>query len=378
MRPIVIALLLAAGFALATRPAFAADKEVQLIAFASSDAFENARALTGAVKHAVAQAEGWTLAEGDFSLEILSAALDCPETPDPVCLRRISEKVEAARFIWGTVRKQSHDQVLAHLRLWQEGENRGEAEFTYRAGLDDETDKALLKLAREAFAKLTHEEGTLVISAGKVTGEVLVNGMLVGEIKNGAAKLRVPSGNLTVRVEARGYQDTMSTVKVPPGGAATLALAPIRLKQAPPKAQADGPVRPPGAMSTRTAYGYAGLGLGAAAIITGTFFWIQTHNQANDPAFQEYVNQTPRNQDPCERALGDRSAEDVRKICDANSTSRVMAYVMVPLGVALTGLGTYLLLSDGEGRGEQARRERIQPLVGFGPKGGQLDLRVTF
>ena len=377
MRFIVMALLLAVGFAVATRPAFAADKEVQLIALASADAFENARALTGAMRTVINETKGWTLAEGEFSLEILSAALDCPETPDAVCLRRIAEKVEAKRFIWGTVRKQSHDQVLAHLRIWEHGKNREEAQFNCGTSLVDETDKALLKLAREAFAKLIGERATLVISAGKVTGEVLVNGTPMGKVRNGAAKLKVPSGNLTVMVEAPGYKDAMATVRVPAGGVATLSLQPIPLKQ-PRAAPVDRPVRPRHAMSTRTAYGYAGLGLGAAAIITGTFFWIHTFNQANDPEFQAYVNETPPTEDPCDRALADPRADDVRKLCDANATSRVMAYVMMPLGVALSGIGTYLLLTDGEGRAEAARSERIQPLVGVGPEGGRVDLRVTF
>jgi hypothetical protein len=386
MRLLLITLLLVIGVTLLGRPASAAEQQIQVLALGSPDAFENARALTGALRRAVLRSEGWTLASGDFSLEVLAAALDCPEPPDAGCLEQIARKMGAERFIWGTVHKKSKTQVVAHLRLWQDGKNEREVEFDYSSNLNDEADDMLLELAQGALSQLLGEaKGTLSITAGTVDGQVTVNGQPAGTIRNGRAKLRVPSGKLRVRVKAAGYRDLQGSVVVPPGAEATLALNPVATEQDAPT-ETESPLAQPEAEAAqpsdaRKVWGFASLGVGVAALATGAVFWVQSYSQTNDPVFERYVNQTPRNQDPCERARTDPSAVEVVEICDANVTSRTMAYVLVPLGVGLSALGTMLLLSSDSEASQgvaQAGSLSVRPLVGVGPTGGRLDLRATF
>jgi hypothetical protein len=384
MRSLLVTLLVVTGITLLGRPASATEQRVQVLALASPDAFQHAKALTGALRRAVLKTEGWTLGPGDYSLEVLSAALDCPEPPDAHCLKRIAEKMSAARFIWGTVRIKSKTQVVAQLRLWEDGKNKRELKLDYSSNLNDETDDTLLELAQGALSQLLGEtKGTLSITAGSVDGQVTVNGQPAGSIRGGKAQLRVPAGKLRVRVKAPGYRDLRGSVVVPAGGTASLTLEPVAADQTapsetePPPAQPEAEAAQPG--NARTVWGFASLGVGVAALATGTVFWVQSYGQTNDPVFERYVNQTPSDQDPCERARSDPSAAEVVEICDANVTSRTMAYVMVPLGAGLTALGTMLLLSGDSGPSEKvARAGGVRPLVSVGPTGGRLDLRATF
>ena len=382
MRHILIALFVAVGITLVAPRALAEDREIQVLAIASQDAWENGKALTGALRRAVLRADGWTLASGEYSLEVLSAALDCPEPPDNACLNRIAEQVGAKRVLWGEVEKKSNREVTAHLRLWHQGRNKTETTFTYSANLTDDTDDALLALAVDALAELIgRARGTLIIAAGDVDGEVLVDGVPVGLVKKGQAQVDVPSGKLAVLVEAPGYENLLGTVVVPPGGNAILRLDPVPVEGAEPKEVEVDQKEPEPATGNRKVWAYASLGLGGAAALTGAVFWAVSYNQAHDEAFERYVNETPRDQDPCERAH-DEGANNITDICDSNLTSRYLAFSMFGLGAVLGGVGAYLLLTDDTGSeetgGTQARAVQVRPLVGIGPQAGRLDLQVRF
>ena len=382
MRHVLAALWLAVAVVLLAPRSSATERELQVLSLASPDAWENAKALTGSLRRAIIRAEGLTLASGEFSLEVLSAALDCPEPPDDACLVKMNETVKADSFIWGTVEKTSNKEVEAHLRLWQkEGKNR-ETTLTFSENLNDDTDDTLLKLAEGALAKLLGEAGsTLVISAGNIDGEVMVNGLLAGLLHNGRAELEVPAGKLTVVVEAEGFEKLRESVQVKPGGRAKLTLVPVALKEEPQEEEEEDITasvedRPTGSQQV---WGYAAIGLGAVSAGVGGVFWGQSYAQANDDEFKQYVSETPRDEDPCVRARSDPDAANIREICDSNVTSRTMAFVLVPLGLVLGGVGTYLLVTDTSSE-EQAEASgvRFEPRIALGRSAGSLDLRMTF
>ena len=81
MRHVLAALWFAVAVVLLAPRSWAEERELQVIALGSPDAWENAKALTGALRRAVIRADGLSLASGEFSLEVLTAALDCPEPP---------------------------------------------------------------------------------------------------------------------------------------------------------------------------------------------------------------------------------------------------------------------------------------------------------
>ena len=106
MRRTLTALTLAAAtVAAAPAHAEASDSQrVQVLAVMSDDGFQQAQALTIALKRAVTRAEGWSLGKGDFSLEVMVAALNCPSPPDSSCQKKIGKKVGTDRYVWGTVK----------------------------------------------------------------------------------------------------------------------------------------------------------------------------------------------------------------------------------------------------------------------------------
>jgi hypothetical protein len=380
-------LLLCVTVVLSARPAVAQEtkkKELQVLAIGSPDAFENARALTGAIRRAVTRSKVWSLAPGEFSLEVLTAAFDCPDVPDAPCLTKIAAKVQAKVFIWGFVKKVGKGEVEADLHLWQDGENTKDTTVRFAANLNDDTDDTLLGIAEKAFFDLVGAPtGTLIIQAGTVDGEVQVNGMLAGVVKKGRARIEVTAGKLTVLVEAKGYQKLLGTVVVPPGGSATLELEPVPIREGvADEAEEDREAKASSdrAMGSRKTWGFVTLGAGGAALIVGSVFWAQSYSQAKDRTFEAYVDETPSDQDPCDRAR-DEGATNVVDICDSNVTARTMTYVMVPLGIVLGGVGTYLILSDHGGATEKSARSRgvqVRPMVGVGPNAGRFDLHVTF
>jgi hypothetical protein len=391
MRSLILTLILAVTTVLLAPPAAALERrEIQILAIASPDAFENARALTGSLRRAVMRSEVWSLAAGEFSLEVLTAALDCPDVPDATCLKKISAEVGAKTFIWGFVKKAGSGEVEASLHLWQGSDSPKETSVRYSANLTDDTDDTLLGLSEKAFFDLVGAPtGTLLIEAGTVSGELQVNGELVGLVKKGKAQVEVKAGKLTVLIEAKGYEKLVGTIVVPPGRSATLRLVPVRLEgeeaveeepEPEPAEELPADTTPQGPMGSRKTWGFVSLGAGGAALIVGTVFWVQSFNQSEDPAFAEYVNQTPSNEDPCVRAR-DQGDSAIVDICDSNLTARTMTYVMLPIGIALGGLGTYLILSDPGDDGAKtarARRPRVLPRVGLAPGAGRFDLQVTF
>jgi hypothetical protein len=295
-------------------------------------------------------------------------------------MQKIAKKVKADRIIWGEVKKTSPKEVTAHLRLWQNGKTQKDSTFTYSKNLTDDTDDALLALAETALEELVGPaKGTLIISAGNVDGQVLVNGLPFGMVKGGQATLEVPTGELVVQVKAPGYEELSETVEVAAGETATINLDPVALPEgaAPEEPEADVAPEPDRPMNSKTTWGIAALGIGGAGLVAGTVFWIVSYNQATDREFEAYVNATPRDQDPCVRAR-DEGARNITDICDSNVTSRYLAYTMFGLGAVLTGVGAYLLLTGEDSSKMQAEGVRIQPRIGLGPRAGQLDLQLSF
>ena len=170
MRRALPAVLLALGLLLTAFSVSAQSKSsVQVLAIGSDDAFEQAQALTIALKRAITRTEGWSLLKGDYSLEVMTAALGCPIPPDAGCQKKIGTKVGSNRYIWGTLAKSGKKDVVAVLRLWENGEQKKDAHIKYAANLTDPSDDSLMAIASDAFAKLTGEAtGVVVVTAGSV------------------------------------------------------------------------------------------------------------------------------------------------------------------------------------------------------------------
>jgi hypothetical protein len=374
----------------------AAPKSVQVVAIYSEDAFQNAQALTDALRGAVERREGFVLAKGEYSLEVMSAALSCPDPPDPACLQKIAKKMQADRYIWGTLRKQSNRLVSARLNYWEDGTNQRDVTIDYSANLTDASDETLSKIAEDALGKLVGEaEGTLVIRAGTLNGTVFVNDVERGKLVGGEAELTLPAGDVQVRVVVEGYRDSLASARVPAGDTEEVHLEPVPTSQ--PEATDRQKDRkkvavPPG---TSRVAAYTVLGIGAAVTVAGGVLWYMSYAQQQDQAYQEYRAQVPVGDDACEAAR-DANRQDIVDLCNKNGVTRVLAMVLTPVGLAVTGLAG-VLLATSESKGSSAmgavrRRTRasrtipgaqvgplqVSPLLGIGPYGGRLDVRVSF
>lgn len=374
--------------------AFAQNKStIQVLAITSDKGFEQAQAMTIALKRAVTRAEGWSLAKGDFSLEVMTAAMGCTSPPNDACLKKVQAKVGSKRFVWGTLELQGKEAVC-HLRLWEDNQNKRETTVRYSSNLTDASDDTLLQIAENAFAQLTGAaQGVLVVNAGDVRGDVYVDGQNMGPLNEGRAELPVPSGEHEVRVVAQGYNDAVGTVTVRPGASAEITLNPTRRGGALPPGSGgveDSGVSDSGSKtSARKIIGYAGIGVGSALALVGGYFWLQTSLNSDDDAFVAFKNERDdqgqpivgKGQDTCDVAERVGRA-DIVDHCDKHATQKTLAWVLIPSGVVIAAAGAYFLLTDDsdsrEGRSARQRKPRVVPLVGVGPKGGQVHLQVAF
>jgi hypothetical protein len=384
MRWTFAVLTFALGWSLMAGVAQAAPKkQVQVVAIYSDDAYEQAQALTIALKRAVSRADGWALASGDFSLEVMVTAMNCQIPPDAACMKKVAAKVGTPQFVWGIMKKDGAE-VVTDLKLWEKGANNAETELRYASNLTDASDDTLLKLAEGAFSKLAGvAEGAVVLTAGKVTGQVLVDGQAAGSITDGRTELILPAGDHEIRVRAKGYNEAVGTVTVPPGGRAELSLLPTRSGDADAAIEADS--ADIGAKtSTRSVIGYVSLGVGAVLIGGGVFSMIRVHAINNDTGFDRYRRGLKSDQDVCDEAdkgtlvPGASSARDIQEQCSTASTFQTLQYVFLGAGAAAVATGAILVIGDSSSGKERARSPAIEPLIGIGPRGGSVDVRVLF
>lgn len=385
------ALLLAFGLFLTASSVSAQSKSsVQVLAIGSEDAFEQAQALTIALKRAISRADGWALTKGDYSLEVMTAALGCPIPPDAGCQKKISDKVGASRYIWGTLAKSGKKEVVAVLRLWESGEQKKDVQIKYASNLTDPSDDTLMSIASDAFAKLTGEAtGVVVVSAGSVNGKVFVDGKEVGTVTDGRTELTLPSGEHKIMVRADGYNDAVGTVSVRAGSSAEVTLNPTPASSG--KPGGGDPSADKGGANSGKIIGYLGVAVGGAMVLGGSYFWIKSYSQTNDSEYEDYrKTQVEKGEDTCKVAgaksqspdkdLAARSANIV-DICDANKRDKTLAWILTPAGAVIAGVGAYFLMtSDSKPASAKARPRapRVTPLVGLGPTGGEVQVNVTF
>ncbi len=377
MRRALPAVLLALGLLLTAFSVSAQSKSnVQVLAIGSDDAFEQAQALTIALKRAITRTEGWSLLKGDYSLEVMTAALGCPIPPDSGCQKKIGTKVGSNRYIWGTLAKSGKKDVVAVLRLWENGEQKKDAHIKYAANLTDPSDDSLMAIASDAFAKLTGEAtGVVVVTAGSVNGKIFVDGKEVGVVTDGRTELTLPSGDHKIMVRAEGFNDALGTVSVRAGSSAEVALNPTPASDG--KPAGDDPTLDKKSGGTGKMLGYIGIGVGGALVLTGSYFGVQTLGQIKDSEYEDYrKTAVPEGEDACKYAEA-TGRSDIVDVCDRNKRDKTLFWVLTPVGAVLAGVGVYLLAS-GDDKAASAKPPRVQPMLGLGPRGGELRVNVAF
>lgn len=394
MRRILVIVAVAFGLVLPATPSHAQGQppqKMQVVAVSSADAYEQAKALTIALKRAVQRTEGWTLGSGDYSLEVMVAAFNCKMPPDSKCQQRIGDKMGTHAYIWGQLKRSGSD-VVAHLRFWQNGAQKRETTIRYTAHLTDASDDTLLSIARNAFDGLIGAAmGKVLINAGNVNGDVLIDGRHAGSIKNGHAELSVSVGEHEIRIRAAGYHEAVGTATVNAGETAQVTLAPTRVDSGHNSAgTGPGAVGAEHGTDFRKVAGYTGVGVGGAVALTGGYFWLKSFLQSQNPSegYKKYQAGLAPSQDACAEAAkgvvssepGAASPAQVKSDCDANARTKTLAFVLLPIGAVIAGVGTYLLLTDPSSSSSDraSRGLKFMPDVAIGPNGGSVNMNVTF
>jgi hypothetical protein len=315
---------------------------LQVIAIQSDDADDQADALTSALRSRVRALHGFSLADGDYALEVLTLGLKCGEIPDEPCQAKIGDHIHADRYIWGTLkRSKTTRQVTADLHFWSRGRPPIRSQVIYSDNLTTPGDEVLKRVADDMLSRLV---GT----------------------KKGAPPAAAPG----------------SSAPPPP------ALAPGALTSRSTGPSASSGEEPPEEHGNghRTA-GWAGVGLGGVLIAAGFYSVVRVHDIDTNDRFDLYRQQFPPGDDICDNAranthptkpiVGAATPTEMQDLCSEATTFQMLQYVFFGLGAVSAGAGIYLLATD-KAAPPPAAQSRWSLAPSLSHSGGRLQLKVAF
>jgi PEGA domain len=372
-----LALTAVAAMAAGSATAFAAEPgpdtlPISVIAIQTDVADDQAEALTKALRNAVRAMPGWSLGEGDFSLEVLTLSLKCSEPPDASCQSRIADQIKSDRYVWGTIQKKNAN-VRGTLNFWVRGKGTSKVPVDYTANLTESTDDTLKRIAAQAIGELTGgpPKGSIHVKAGELQGQVFLDGAPLGALKSGDGTFTIPSGPHKITVKAPGYADAESQVVVKPSGAATeVTLVPIQN-------EAKTPV------NWRKVGGFASIGVGVGLGVVGLVSSLKVSS----------TNKKENNEDTKTGVLYDLRAAHpgVPNVCKLDGvtynqaqkdacgaqTAELMQIIFYPLAAVAAGLGVYLVATSAPSASKPAKTGfKFDPQIGL--HSGKLDVTYTW
>jgi hypothetical protein len=404
MRAHLVPLLLVAATSVVTRPTWAADPSpattqnaevnvTHVLGFAANDHFEQASALTKAIRQVISSSTNARLGEGEFSLEVLTAALGCNDVPDAACLKKISAKTGAKRFIWGTLTIEGQ-RVKADIFLYNEGRAEAKTQFSYQSTMIDSLDADLQGIAAKAVSEilppLTYP---VLVRAQDKDGRVLVDGAPAGTLENGQATIATTSGEHVISLEVMGTKRVETNVRVRVDGTTKVRLDAAELPANTPAASPGKPAKvetnlsvpppPPttGGNAQRT-WGYITLGAGGVLLAAGGLSAARLYMLSQDGDFKAYRDGLSSNQDACTEADRDRvvpgamTPSGVRSLCSEGKTLEVAQIVFFATGAVAAGAGITLLLTSKPK--EAAASAHFEPRVTFGKDRTDVGLLMHF
>jgi hypothetical protein len=349
---------------------------VAVLTIQTLDAFEQADALSLALKRAVEDAEGWSTAKTskDYALQVLVPSLGCVDPPDAACEEKIAQEIKVDRFVWGTMKKEGND-VVGDLHFWIKGKGSTATTFRYSSNLTVAVDEALAGIAKAKFLELAG--GTpgarVIVRVGNYQGTVKVDGAPAGTLKDGVATLEVSAGPHVITVEIPGLAEAETKIDVKPREAREVTLTPTPLEESAPPYQ--------------KIFGFTLLGLGAVSAGVGAYGGVRSL-QLSSEIEEKYKQDIPNGKQACEpgpngdypNAQGQSSGEII-KLCQDGDTVEMIHFVAFPIAGALGVTGIVLLAtadwSGGSTDQEQAELP-VEVVPRFGPLGGDVSLTVRF
>ncbi len=367
--------------------AFADDGElpVAVLTIQTLDAFEQADALTNAMKRAIEDAPGWSTAqlEKDYALLVLSNSLGCADPPDAACEEKIAAEIKVDRFLWGQLKKDGAD-VTGDLHLWIKGKGGKYVPFRYSANLTTSADETLIEIARVKFAELAGGPpgGKLRLMAGNLNGEVTVDGQPAGKMTAGVAIVELTPGPHKIKVVSPGYETMEASVDLKPREEKNLKLTPVVEEQGP---------------DIQKILGVTALGVGAIAAGVATYAGVRVlqlnselepYRSGADPDWVFVEGQdgciSEGNYPNIALAEGQTNANDekltqIQDICNEGKTFQTMTLGLWPVAGAFAGTGI-ILLATADWSGGSPKEAKLPFLVwpSFGPGGGFVSVASSF
>jgi hypothetical protein len=319
---------------------------ITVVAVKSDDALDQAEALTQALRKAVRDAKGWSLGEGNQSLEFLALQMKCEEPIDAACEARIADVIKADRFIWCVVNLSSDGgAVEGELNLFVRGKGTSKATINYSANLADANDDALIDVANTAISEVTGgpPKGGLKVTTGGIAGQLYVDDKPIGALPEDGATFQLPAGSHRVVVKSPGYADAEGTTTVKPATTVELSLTLVETEEVEP---IDG----------RMIGGFIGIGVGLAGGAVGLWQALEVNSIRNDDGYAQYASRFTDKDDVCDQAAagnpgamnviatpGAASAPTVADQCDKANTAELIQAIAFPTAAVAAGVGFYLL-----------------------------------
>lgn len=366
----------AAGAALLCAPAAARAAEpgpdalpITVITIQTDTGDDQADALTKALRNAVRAMPGWSLGEGDYSLEVITLSLKCAEPPDATCQSRIADQIKSDRYIWGTIQKKKDNTIKGEVSLWVRGKGAVKVPLDYTANLTEANDDALKKIATDTVTQLTGgpPKGGVKIKAGSVQGQCFADGKPLGALKNGEGTFMIPSGTHKITVRAQGYADAETQVVIKPTGSATE----VSLTLFPAEAKSN--------TNWKRIGGFGLIGVGAGLGVVGLVQSLKVsslESEHNDPKGDMYAYRRVHNKvgNVCDFAKTDTTDPNSTKIagyCNDASGPQLLQAVFYPLAAVAVGAGAFLVATSG---GKKPAKTGLTWVPQAGPGGAKLDV----
>jgi hypothetical protein len=254
--------------------------------------------------------------------------------------------------------------------------------------LTESSDDTLRELAQRAIHELTagkdadeQQEGSLVITAGNVTGEIFIDGEPAGRIKRGYVELMVPTGRRYVSVVANGYETMARMVRVHGDGPTDLMFDPRRVVRHDSVRHDQQYAAEPDSSEVRTG-GYYALGIGAALIGGGIYSTVRT-NSIRDSA--EYVGYRDgvAGRDECAEAKrgtvvsGAAPPERITDLCSEAKVFDALQFVLYGLGSISAGTGIIILLTE-DGSARKKSETGVSHRLSVDPLQQRVDFTLRF
>ncbi len=352
---------------------------ITVVAIQTSDADDQAEALTKALRNAVRAMPGWSLGEGDYSLEVLTLSLKCSEPPDASCESRIADQIKADRYMWGMIEKEKDGaNVSGELHLWVRGKGTSKVPLRYSVNLTEPADDSLRRVASDSLNSLTGgpPKGGVHVKAGKVPGQVFIDTKPVGALASGEGTFALPAGPHRIVVKAPGFLDVESPVMIRPNVTADVVLSPQ-------------PAEAPSTVNVRKIGGFVSVGLGVGLAAVGVVSSLQVNGVQNDEGFQNYRKAWGSlSSDVCADAKANKPlpagrdvgnvprADEIVTLCDKAATFELLQPIFYGAGALAGGLGIYLIATSTSSTPSTTTGWTVVPQIGNGA--GKVDVAMRW